>query len=261
MLLVLMGTSACTGTSELMPQATVTPAIQPEEEEQDDEVEIAAITGDGIFLIKVNPALEEEKVVVPIKDAGGTRVGKLVYRATGNPHYLHLKKTELNGEKLTVERDRDLIEIAYEFSGLIHYGKQEKRLGVLAPHMAGLWVDTRAIDDRVVTMNWVEVVVKTGNVWGGFDSYRVRTTPSLDGKLLVQLRDQDLWPNKSHQVKPTGNIKGHWVEVSAQTYQGPHWCMVGDEGEKPVGDPIVGWVKIADDDGTVPDIMMYTRGC
>ena len=191
--------------------------------------------GHGIVLITVDPTVEDEKVVVPIKNSAGTRVGKLVYRATGNDTYLELVKTELNGTKIRAERDQDVIEIAYDFGGLIHYGQAENRLRVLASHQDGLWADATTISDRVVLMNWVEILVKTGNMWGGFDSYRVRSKPKLDAEVLVKLRDQDRWPNKSHQVTPTGKIKGPWVEVSAQTFEGPHWCMVGENGEKTSG--------------------------
>ena len=150
--------------------------------------------------------------------------------------------------------------VDYEFRILKYHGKKDGLLRIGdSRYPKGLWLNPKEFGRDYATYNWVELVVQLGGNWYGFDAYRVRAEPSLESPVLVKLREERLWPNKSHSVKPTGNINGHWAQVSVQLFEG----LQPDRAEmenlppgKPVGDAITGWIKIANDEGVVKDIRL-----
>lgn len=211
--------------------------------------------GDGAIVLNVSVHADgEADTIIPIRDSTGTKVGTFLFtRATEARQYMEPNTAIVHGKTISLSKI-DWVYFAYEFRTLTYYDKKDGKLRILNSNFPkGLWIDTKDIRSKYKVFNWVELfaVVPFGQ-WNGFDSYRVRAKPNTDANVLVKLREQNLWPNKSHQVLPTGKILGSWAQVRVQTYKGAH----GEPGidESPLGKPIVGWIKIANEDGVVTDI-------
>lgn len=217
--------------------------------------------GKGAFVIYSAPDDKFDlNAAIPVRNSAGKKVGKLSYgRATEQPQYLQpIGVSLVSGENIGLGKS-ELVYFDYEFRTLKYYGKKDGLLQILKPQAPqGLWVNPKDFGRKHTAYNWVELAAKVPwGQWSGFDAYRVRAEPKLDGKVLVQLRQQELWPNKSHAVRPTGEVNGHWAQVKVQTFEGPHSfiALAQDLEEKSIGEPITGWMKIGNDDGLVTDII------
>jgi hypothetical protein len=218
--------------------------------------------GDGVLvLFSTDEDHFNEDTPFPVRDAAGKKRGALLFRrAPEQPSFLMPMGLQLtNGEQLTGTGSAPF---ESEVSALKYYERKDEALRVLQPahsrYPGGLWVHLKEVKRKTEVYSWVELIVKQqGTGWTGFDAYRLRAKPSLEGEVLVQLREQTLWPNKSHGLTPTGKTQGSWVEVTAQTYAGPHSyraTILDVEPGEAVGEPVTGWIKIADDEGLVKDI-------
>jgi len=218
--------------------------------------------GDGIVVLySTDEDQFNEDTRFPVRDAKGKKIGDLRFRrAPEQPSFLMPMGLYIkSGEKLSGTGSAPF---GNDCSSLKYYAKKDGALRVLEPdhsrYPKGLWVHLEEVDRKAEVYNWVELIVKKqGTGWTGFDAYRVRSQPSLEGEVLLQLREQTLWPNKSHGVTPTGKTKGQWAEITAQTYAGPHSyraIMEDLEPGKAVGEPITGWIKVGNDEGVVEDI-------
>ena len=218
--------------------------------------------GKGVLLYYGSGDHSEEPPKTPVYDSAGKPIGQITWGNGSQYNSRGVKEISVNGSKVEVLRPKNVVEVGYEISAMVYFDSRDGRLQVLQKsHPQGVWLDPKDIKGRNEQKSWIQVLADSGGAWSGFDSYRVRAEPSLDGAVLTKLRDQDLWPGRSHQVSPTGKFKGAWVEVRVQEFKGGHWCDQGPDGEHPIGKPIVGWVKVADDNGQLPDIWYYTRGC
>ncbi len=136
---------------------------------------------------------------------------------------------------------------------LTYYDKKENYLKILANTVeGGAWIE---LDEKLFKANdWVQEIINNwyGPYVYGFDNYRLRKSPSLDGEVITKLKDTQ------YTMVDFIRRKGHWIEVSVcELKQGIEITCEEVQVTEECIEIFTGWLRIVDPYGMPDDIWFY----
>lgn len=137
---------------------------------------------------------------------------------------------------------------------LKYYAINNGHLQILAEDHDNYWIKEQDIRGYFKPVRFIEDLAKR-DTWQiyGYDNYRMRKSPGLDGEIIVKLSEQ------KHVIKKFTKIEGNWAEALVyETKKHMDECY-GDEelNAAMTGISYRGWIRIVDENGQIKDIQYY----
>lgn len=126
---------------------------------------------------------------------------------------------------------------------------------ILAKDHNSYWLDYRDIEEYFKPIRFIEdITARNGWQVFGYENYRLREAPHLNGKIIVKLSES------KHVIKKFSRIEGNWAEALIYEINKPLDDCYSDEdlNNAMTGKTYTGWIRVVDEYGQVSDINFYS---